>query len=357
MTGSLRVASIPSGHVYVRHLADPCHDDGVVRLPDPRPDNPALGAPWWPAVMLDVDWIDRHADDFDVYHVHFGFDAIDSSGVQDIVDVLRAHRKPLIYTVHDLRNPHHAARQAHDAALDVLVPAADRLITLTRGAADEIGRRWGAAAEVIPHPHVVEPEDLVRPREARERPVVGIHLKSLRANMSAVSVLEVLAAEIADRELDLVIDIHTDAVTPGTPHHDAAVVALLGQLSLRPGVEVHVHDYYSDAGLWDYLIGLDLSVLPYRFGTHSGWLEACHDLGTRVLAPHVGHYHDQHEGVLGYRFNGNGTPHAPDIAAALDLVREPTVWRAGKDERMTQRCRIAAAHRRIYLEALAEHRL
>lgn len=347
---------MPAGHVYVRHLSDPCHDDGVIRLPDPPPDNPATGAPWWPAVMLDADWIERHADDFDLYHLHFGFDAVDPDELQRIVGALRKHRTPLVYTVHDLRNPHHAARRAHDEALDVLVPAADRLITLTRGAADEIGRRWGVSAEVIPHPHVVEPDDLARPREHRERPVVGIHLKSLRANMDAVPVLEVLAAETAGRDVDLVIDIHTDAVTPGSSSHDATVATLLDELSVRPGVEVRVHDYFSDEQLWNYLIGLDLSVLPYRFGTHSGWLEACHDLGTRVLAPHVGYYHDQHEDVLGYRFAADGTPDASDIGAALDQLGEPTPWRAGRDERLAQRREIAAAHRRIYLEALAGHR-
>ena len=33
-SGSIRVASVPSGHVYVRHLSDPDDDGTVVRLPD-----------------------------------------------------------------------------------------------------------------------------------------------------------------------------------------------------------------------------------------------------------------------------------------------------------------------------------
>ena len=37
-----------------------------------------------------------------------------------------------------------------------------------------------------------------------------------------------------------------------------------------------------------------MSVLPYRFGTHSGWLEACFDLGTAVIAPSCGFYRQQH---------------------------------------------------------------
>ena len=54
-----------------------------------------------------------------------------------------------------------------------------------------------------------------------------------------------------------------------------------------------MHDYFTDDELWDYLSSLDVSVLPYRFGTHSGWLEACFDLGTIVLAPDCGYYAEQ----------------------------------------------------------------
>ena len=48
-----------------------------------------------------------------------------------------------------------------------------------------------------------------------------------------------------------------------------------------------------DAELFAYLASLDVAVLPYRFGTHSGWLEACRDLGTTVVAPSCGYYADQ----------------------------------------------------------------
>ena len=34
-------------------------------------------------------------------------------------------------------------------------------------------------------------------------------------------------------------------------------------------------------------------LLPYRWGTHSGLLEAAHDLGTPVLAPAFGGFGDQ----------------------------------------------------------------
>ena len=38
---------------------------------------------------------------------------------------------------------------------------------------------------------------------------------------------------------------------------------------------------------------LHVCVLPHRFGTHSGWLEACRDVGTAVVAPSCGFYAEQ----------------------------------------------------------------
>lgn len=347
----MRIASVPHGHVYVEHLSDPDRSDGVLRLPDPTPKNPAVGAPWWPLVMLDARWIHDHAGDFDLYHLHFGFDSVEPAELNTIVDALREHAKPLVYTVHDLRNPHQLDRRTHDAALDVLVPAADELITLTPGAADEIARRWGRRAHVVEHPHVVGFDQMRVDRPERATPRVGLHLKSMRANLDPLPVIKVLVAEQQRRDFELVIDVHTDVMTPGEYNHTPDVVDFLG--NLPGGVEVHVHDFYTDEELWDYFRSLDLSVLPYRFGTHSGWLEACHDVGTRVLAPHLGYYHQQHDGVLGYHVD-DGVPRAADIVAALDAMGPSgDTWRADPQDRLEQRRDIAAAHHRIYTDALA----
>jgi hypothetical protein len=54
----------------------PDGSDGVSRLADPRPaDGAKVPGGWWPPVMLDIDWIRANRACFDVFHVHFGFDA------------------------------------------------------------------------------------------------------------------------------------------------------------------------------------------------------------------------------------------------------------------------------------------
>ena len=355
----IRVASVPSGHVYIRHL-DPTPEGQpgrVLRLPDPdpdSPDNPATGK-WWPPVMLNAGWIDANAGSFDVFHIHFGFDAQDPSALQEAVTALRRHGKPLIYTVHDLRNPHHESPAAHNAHLDVLIPAADCLITLTPGAAAEIERRWGRTAEVIPHPHVVELQTMAefaaRPRQDGAKYRVGVHVKSLRASMEPLPVIKTLL-QLAREDGRMVVQVngHCDVLLPDGARYNEELAQFLKRES-GTELELQIHDFLPDDQLWEYLASLDLSVLPYRFGTHSGWLEACRDLGTAVAAPDCGFYADQGP-VYGYHHDESGLD-ADSLRTAVRAARQagPPAPLAPED-RARQRDAVAAAHARIYTDLL-----
>lgn len=348
---TLRVASVPSGHVYVQHLTRFAGD--VRRLPDPSPGAGVPAAQWWPPRMLEPEWVREHAPEFDLMHIHFGFDAVSPAELRELVDALRAVDKPLVLTVHDLRNPHHREPGLHDEQLSVLVAGADALITLTQGAAAEIRRRWGRQARVLPHPHVVEEPVLRRPRPQRDEFVIGVHAKSLRASMDPLFDIEsivVLLPQLVGARLR--VNAHTDVMTPGTPRHDSALARRLRDLADESLIDLHVHDYFTDAELWDYLQGLDLSVLPYRFGTHSGWLEACYDLGTTVAAPDCGFYAEQRP-CLSF-------PAEPDAArregltqAVLTAYQERPRWRADPVERAAERAVLAQAHHEIYAQVLS----
>ena len=159
----LRIASVPSDHVYVRHL-EPVHGaSGWVRIADPTPPVPSPGT-WTPSPVLEAGWLRANHARYDVVHLHFGFEHRTPDQLRDLVATLRAFGKALVVTVHDLDNPHLADQAAHTATLDVLVPAADALITLTPGAAAVIARRWSREAVVLPHPHVVGLARMAAPR-------------------------------------------------------------------------------------------------------------------------------------------------------------------------------------------------
>ncbi|WP_258070525.1 glycosyltransferase [Pseudoclavibacter sp. AY1F1] len=331
----------------------------VIRLPDPHPDGSGRVAEdrWWPPVMLEPTWIDEHADDFDVFHLHFGFDALSPETLQSVVDALRRRAKPLVYTVHDLTNPHHATPEAHTAHLDILIPAAAELITLTPGAADEIERRWGRRPVVVPHPHIVEPgeaEAAIAAREDRNgRFRVGLHAKSLRASMDPLPVIEALAElTTLDPRIAVQVNGHRDVLDPGGMNYEAALAARLRELADAGLIELRVHDYLNDAELWRYLASLDASVLPYRFGTHSGWLEACLDLGTAVVAPDVGYYADQGPVFTYHRDPSSGLDPESLRAAVLDAARSPA-HRHSPEARTAERARVAAAHASVYESVLS----
>lgn len=312
---------------------------------------------WWPPVMLSPSWVRDHRDELDVFHIQFGFDAQDAGRLAELVRALRSAGKPLVYTVHDLRNPHHPDRRAHDAHLDVLIPAADVLITLTPGAAAEIQARWGRQPVVLPHPHVVELDRMaVRGQPSPEPAVpgftVGVHAKSVRASMVPLPVIRALADVVpALPGGRLQVNIHHDVFDADGVRHDPELARYLTAEAGCGRIDLRVHDCFSDEELWSYLEQLDVSVLPYRFGTHSGWLEACYDLGTTVVAPTCGYISEQRP-CLVYQHDESGFDAESLQEAVLDAYRRRPRWQAHPADRLRERADIAAAHRRLYEELL-----
>jgi glycosyltransferase involved in cell wall biosynthesis len=352
--GAVTVASVPANHVYVHHVAAE-DGDGVHRLPDPSPDDPRRSAQevWWPPVMLDPDWIEDA--DFDVFHLQFGFDAWSPERLRDVVAALRRRRKPFVYTVHDLRNPHHEDRTLHDAQLDVLVPAADALVTLTAGAAREIGERWGRQAHVVPHPHVIDFPTMARladrPRSDEVR--IGLHVKSLRASMDPCRLLPPLLRFVTTNPgTVLQVNGHRDVLEPEGRRYCAELARPLGEAAATGLVDLRVHDFMTDSELFAYLASLDVAVLPYRFGTHSGWLEACRDVGTTVVAPSCGYYADQGPVVT---YVSQETTFEPEslVQALSEAASRPGLGRLTVGARRSQRSDIAAFHADLYERLLA----
>ena len=374
-TEPIRVASVPADHPYVRHLGAP-GGDLVERLPDER--EPGQRG-WWPPRMLEPGWVLENADAFDLFHVQFGFDGRHPEQLREVVALLRELGKPLVYTVHDLRNPNHEEHGLHAEQMEVLLEAADALVTLTDCAAARIETRFGRRAEVIPHPHVV-PLDLLAERygptaPAADPPRVGVHLKSMRANMVGLPLLRALTEGDGIGAARLRVDVHREIWDHRAPAFRGDLRTTLEHLAGRGALELHVHDYFSDLELYDYLASLDAAILPYSFGTHSGWLEACRDLGTAVVAPSCGCYADQGP-AFAYRCDEDGL----DGAGLREAVRRAVGLAGARDEgdpsltncgevrsgspsslatvvwRREQRREIAAAHERLYRQVLARGR-
>lgn len=363
----LRVRSIPAGHDYVRHAVGSAA--GVLVLDDPLLD-PADPGRWWPHPALEAAERPEVLDGADLVHVHFGYEHRSPGQVAGFVSAVRGRGLPLVVTVHDLRNPHEADPAAHLERTGHLVRGADAVITLTEGAADEIRRRWGANAQVIPHPRLMpagttEPYRLRRLDRTRLRQpghpsrlqgsgpvgrpaggrIVGVVMGSLRAGIAAEGLLPHLADALPDG-VGLVVMVRATALTaaraPDHARHEAALA--LDRLAERPDFEIRPHDLLTDDELCRSLAGFDALVLPHRHGTHSGWLELCRDLGLPPVIPDVGYLVEQWGSDTG-RYD----PEDPGVdelrralAAALSAPPVPARAADAEDEA------VAAAHTALY---------
>ena len=128
-------------------------------------------------------------------------------------------------------------------------------------------------------------------------------------------------------------------------------------------VSLAVHPRLDDDELAETLADLDVVVLPYSHGTHSGWVELSWDLGVPVAAPRVGHVADQHPAAVDTASFDAGD--ADELAAALtsllrargDAPARPgsaarrALVSARREQRRAQRDEIARAHVSAYERA------
>jgi hypothetical protein len=351
---AIRVASIPSGHPYVRHVLA---GDRIGLLPDPVPPGASDGR-WWPPVMCDAAWVTANQDRFDVMHLHFGTESYPVEHLRSLVGALRASGRPLLYTVHDLENPQLGDQAPHREQLDVLIPAADAVLTLTAGAADAIRRRWGRTAEVVPHPHVLALDAELPAGERSDAVVIGMHLRDIRPGIDAVRAVATL--------LDAVDRLRAQGVAAAgrvqvneRVRDEPARDQVAALVAAHPAVELRRSPRLDDAALARSVADLDVAVLPYRSGTHSGWAELCWDLGVPVAGPRIGHAGEQHPADFAGFDAGDGDALARAVRHLLAGAARPgSAGRAAlladrRRQRITEAAAITAAHTALYERVLA----
>ncbi|MGI8755975.1 MAG: glycosyltransferase [Acidimicrobiales bacterium] len=328
------VLAIPAGHPYVQRV----RPDGVRILPDPTD-------PWWPHPGLEPDYVATVRNQVDLVHLHFGYEHRSAAQLAQWLDALDALGLPLVVTVHDLRNPHLADNVPHERHLDLLLRRADVVTTLTGAAARQIERRSQRRVVIVAHPPLL---DHAGCRPATESGLVGVTLKDRPSVARPDEVLPpVLAAVVASGgHLEVRLE----------PTASGALAARAKALLSGAPATVTVAAPSDDAAFAAGLARLHVAVLAYRFGTHSGWLEACRDVGTRVVAPSSGCYRDQWDQVVTYDVGVDGVDspslrRAVEHSLALDPVPAPD-----PAEQEGRRDDIVAAHSRIYRDLMTDGR-
>jgi hypothetical protein len=312
------------------------------------------GAPgqWWPPVMLDAGWVRRNAGSFDVMHLHFGVESFTTEHLSEFVTALREVGRPLVYTVHDLVNPQLDDQTRHLEHLALLVESADELVTLSVGAAEEVAQRFGRRPTVVAHPHIL-PLDAEIPVGAPVDPyVIGVNLRDLRPNIDGVRIVRALAEAVGTLRgsgIDAVgrVELRERVRDADAAERIVELVRLAGDEDGTPAVELIRTERLSDEELADSIAVLDVALLPYRHGTHSGWAELCYDLGVPVAGPAVGYASEQHPDDFA-AFDPDDSDSL--VSAILDLV----IGRASRAGTSARRTLVVTrrAERRLALDAI-----
>ena len=352
----ITVAALPGRGLYVRHLGHPEGVDGVH-----RPTVPPPGAPARPPAQFEPHWLRANLDEVDVVHVHGAPPRLAPQDVESAVAVTREAGLPLVVTAYHLSDPA-GVDEAHFAAqLETLVRAADTVITITPGAAEELQQRFGVSATELPHPHAV---DFVRMRRARpagprQTSVVGTHLGSLRMPGDPVTFVRSLADAVAQVPgARLVVHLHDHLLDPDSSRYAPDTIGAVQRIVAEVGGVARAHRPMTDSQLWDHLFSLDVSVVPPLFGSHSIWPEACHDLGTSLVLPSTSHAAQQRPCLTYSCRPDDGT--VPDPAALRDAILAARAaeapWRADPTERWKERVGIAESLRGLYEKLLGMRR-
>lgn len=352
----LRVVHVPDAHTYVEHVSSP--------EPGPDPGN-GRGAGAGPAPARlprftwdqPPSWVRDNVDAFSVMHVHFGFEQYPVQDLRALVAELAAAGRPLVWTAHDLTNPHLVDQTVHEQQLGVLAEHAAVVLTLTRGAAQEIRRRWGREATVVPHPHLAPTDVLARPRPSPTgAPVVGLQLGLLRPSTDRRVVLALLDAMQALPTATLRVHLREEVLAAGFPRPDRELVRELHRATLGGRVDLRVGGRVSEPALWDELSSLSALVLPYRWGTHSGWVESCYDVGTPVVAPSGGRWAEQ-QPVHTFTTGADGADRASLVQALRRAVASGPRRASVLTQRLADRAAGVREHDRVHRLAAAGVRL
>lgn len=270
-----RVLSYPPVHDYVDRL----HGRAATLVHRDQP---------WPRLpdLYDPDWLSSHATDWDVVHLHFTWEQYPPATLRAVLEAHRAAGTPIVWTAHDLRNPHVPDGAGDAAYLGLLAEAADEVLTLTPGAAAAVTERFGRSPRIVPHGPIVPPAAAAELRTARRTGGTPLRVlllaKSLRANLDWRTPLEVVdgLGAVAGHVAPVRLDVHL--------HPDAAARDEIEAFDTGGAVTVTVAPRLSAAELRRRVAGADALLLPYRWGSHSGLIELAVDLGTEPIVTDAG---------------------------------------------------------------------
>ncbi len=274
-----------------------------------------------------------------IVHVHFGFEHIAPRELEAWCGRTADAGIAIATTVHDIDNPHLIDQREHHHRVAILLDAAHHVFTLTHAANTELVRRWGRPATVVGHPSIASWRDVVAARRCvgRTRPTL-VWLGSCRPSLDVDAVVNFALQSRGPFDAVVRLD---GWERLGTATRDRLNDAIhLGDGTLRI---VHRPDDDELVGL---LRGRRALVLPYSWGTHSGFVELATDLAVTAVVPDVGCHRDQ----------GAIVCDPSELAAAVEAAPAGPAWSVSAAARREAHANFVSIHEQVYAALLSRAR-
>lgn len=295
-------------------------------------------SPW-----LDPAYLAAHGSEIDVLHLLAGYESLTAAQLDEWTTQVRRCGLPLVLTVAQLRAVDGSKARLH-AHLKALLTNAEVVLTLTPGAAGEIGDRYRRTAIVVAHPSLAGPA----PGIGRETRLVGLHLDPVALGVAdpLALVRGVLSGALSGGgrlRVDVPSTVDPDSI------EGLAELAASGALELR---RVHLGD---PGQIVAHLQELHVSVLPDRVASHSRWVEYCRDAGTRLVVPRGGHHAEQWSDVVPYGNVADAAADAASVSSAVVMaLTRPQPPRVDAAWRGAQRDAVRRVHAQVYAQVAGD---
>jgi hypothetical protein len=357
---NLRVAHLPATTPYARKLAPA----GISVA------NRADEASELPIDLTFAALADGGSADFEILHVH-SVEFASEAEISRAVEGCRARRQGFVATVHDLSPAYESPDSSFETKVDLVCTQASSVITLTTGAAERLrrtfaGRRWLERVTVIPHGWVIPAGSVQHHARAADQPVRYGLLGVFRPNRDVWTAIVNWYYALQGEQATLTL--FTRAFEPRRLHDPALRAAEILEFAhaRQPRVRIVVRPHPTDADVASFMREIDVLLLPYTSGSHSGQLELAFDAGVLPLtadvgllreqaadaAPYVRHqpvWFDWSDGAVwryGRRFcEALLEAHARALAAPAWQAEALDAWRLAQHETILE------AHARIYASA------
>jgi len=237
-------------------------------------------------------------DFFDLLHIH-SVELTSLETLQLALERCQSERKGIILTVHDTKPNFSQDLAMYNLALKTCVEAGARIVTLTKSAAKEIVKNLEVASSdiaVIPHGAVLSIDDhrwYTRRRTQNSSTCILGMYGGFRPNRDFLTPVVNIAFGMP--ELDVKLILLTRAISPIELRQNEEMRRSIDIAISSNRINLRVYPFPSDEQIAQFLLDVSILIMPYRWGTHSGQLEAAFDLGVVPVISDVGYYYEQYD--------------------------------------------------------------